>query len=476
MSSITSPPKMSGNPLSWPGGQPKNQPENKEAEEAERKLLLKIDWFILSFCCAAFFCNYLDRSNINNAYVSGMKEDLNMHGNQITRITAVFTAGYIIGMIPNNLMILRFAPHIWFPFTMFAWGILTLGTFRVTSVSQIYIIRFFQGIFESSTFVGTQYILGSWYTSSELGKRTALFTASGLLGQMVSGALQSGIHKTLHNRHGIAGWRWLFIIDACITIPIAVYGFVLFPDTPERARVGYLTAEEKRLAMERLPKREDTRLDWSVWKRVLGRWHCYAFAILWAIGGELESLGKHNLLGLYLQDMGRSISDRNNYPMVGFAIGIIATLLSGVYIDLTGQHWHVGLYVCVMGIVSSVMILVYRPESLIFAGHYIAGQVWCVQTVFFAWANWVCRRDKEERSIVLATMNISNNAWTVWWSLTFFSADMGPRFTRGCWAMIACGIVLAVCCTVIKWMQDREEKSRKEEIPLEEIEGQEERV
>lgn len=46
-----------------------------------------------------FFCNYLDRSNINNAYVSGMKEDLHMHGNQITRITAVFTAGYVIGMV-----------------------------------------------------------------------------------------------------------------------------------------------------------------------------------------------------------------------------------------------------------------------------------------------------------------------------------------------------------------------------------------
>jgi hypothetical protein len=29
----------------------------------------------------SFFCNQLDRSNINNAYVSGMKEDLNMHGN-----------------------------------------------------------------------------------------------------------------------------------------------------------------------------------------------------------------------------------------------------------------------------------------------------------------------------------------------------------------------------------------------------------
>lgn len=26
---------------------------------------------------------YLDQQNINNAYVSGMKEDLNLHGNEL---------------------------------------------------------------------------------------------------------------------------------------------------------------------------------------------------------------------------------------------------------------------------------------------------------------------------------------------------------------------------------------------------------
>ena len=63
------------------------------SSKAERKLLFKLDWFILSFCCLAYFCNYLDRSNINNAYISGMKEELNMSGNMITKIGTVFTCG-----------------------------------------------------------------------------------------------------------------------------------------------------------------------------------------------------------------------------------------------------------------------------------------------------------------------------------------------------------------------------------------------
>lgn len=62
----------------------------------ERKLIRKVDFFILSFCCLMYFFNYLDRSNLTQAYVSGMKEDLNFKGNQLTQITTIFTCGYIV--------------------------------------------------------------------------------------------------------------------------------------------------------------------------------------------------------------------------------------------------------------------------------------------------------------------------------------------------------------------------------------------
>lgn len=62
----------------------------------ERKLIRKVDFFILTFCCFMYFFNYLDRSNLTQAYVSGMKEDLNFKGNQLTQITTIFTCGYIV--------------------------------------------------------------------------------------------------------------------------------------------------------------------------------------------------------------------------------------------------------------------------------------------------------------------------------------------------------------------------------------------
>jgi ACS family pantothenate transporter-like MFS transporter len=62
----------------------------------EKKLVRKLDFFILSFCCMMYFMNYLDRSNLTNAYVSGMEEDLGFAGNQLTVINTVFTCGYIV--------------------------------------------------------------------------------------------------------------------------------------------------------------------------------------------------------------------------------------------------------------------------------------------------------------------------------------------------------------------------------------------
>ena len=138
---------------------------------------------------------------------------------------------------------------------MVLWAALTMVTAAAKTPQQIMAIRFFQGVAESTTFVGTHYILGSWYTEKELGKRSGVFTASGLAGTMIGGFVQSGIHGSMDGLRGMEGWRWLFIIDGIITLPVAVYGFALFPDTPKTTRAVYLKREERELAVRRMEGR-----------------------------------------------------------------------------------------------------------------------------------------------------------------------------------------------------------------------------
>ena len=66
----------------------------------ERKFLFKLDLALLTFATLGYFIKYLDQNNINNAFVSGMKEDLGLYQNQLNYMQTYWTVGYVIGGIP----------------------------------------------------------------------------------------------------------------------------------------------------------------------------------------------------------------------------------------------------------------------------------------------------------------------------------------------------------------------------------------
>ncbi len=91
----------------------------------ERRLVRKIDLVVMTFCTLLFLSNYLNRANFNNAYLTGMKEDLNFRGKQFNQVNSMFTAGYIVGLWPNNLILQVVPPRIWLPFCGAMWGVLS---------------------------------------------------------------------------------------------------------------------------------------------------------------------------------------------------------------------------------------------------------------------------------------------------------------------------------------------------------------
>lgn len=42
----------------------------------EKRLIFKLDWFLLSYSCLMFFIKQIDGNNVTNAYASGMSEEL----------------------------------------------------------------------------------------------------------------------------------------------------------------------------------------------------------------------------------------------------------------------------------------------------------------------------------------------------------------------------------------------------------------
>lgn len=316
------------------------------------------------------------------------------------------------------------------------WAALTIVTAAAKTPQHIMAIRFFVGIAESSTFIGTHYILGSWYTETELGKRSGIFTASGLAGTMFGGFIQSGIYRSMNGLAGHKGWQWLFIIDGIITLPVAVYGYFLFPDTPSTTSAPYLSAEERALAMSRVPEvPEQKPISLTFVKRVFRSWQFYGFVVLWIIAGETESFSTNSLLALYMKanpDVKYSVYQLNNYPTGVPAVGIVSTLFWATLTDfLGGKRYLVGYWIAITGVITSAIIL--APSSGIashFAAYYWAGSVYACQATFFAWANDALRYEEDSlRAIVIASMNLGSNAVNAWWSIVFYSANMAPMFT-----------------------------------------------
>ncbi|KAK6203330.1 pantothenate transporter FEN2 [Scheffersomyces amazonensis] len=435
----------------------------------EARLLFKLDWFILSYCCLVYWINYLDRTNLSNAYVSGMMQDLNMKGDEFNIMNTCFTVGYVVALVPHNLILLKVRPRYWMTFCAFAWGVMTLSIYKVTAVYQVYIIRFFTAVFEAVTFTGVHLILGSFYEDHLLPFRTAIFTSSGLVGSIFSGFLQSAIYSSMDNYRGIAGWRWLFIIDFLITVPIVIYGFIFFPDPPQISRAFYFTEEEHQILLAKINKPKHDKLDWTVLKRVFANWHFYLFSFLFAIGGEDESFPINSLFALWLQYYDYSVPDRNHFPMGVFGTGVFFTLASAVYINVTGgnKHWHIGIYIMIIMIISSILLLAGHSNTVaVFIAHYLSGAAYAGQTAYFAWANVVCANDLQERSIVLASMNMFSNAVNAWWSIVFYGADTAPRFTKGMIAMIFTAATTGITSTAIMFLQKRDERLEALEVVL----------
>ena len=125
-----------------------------------------------------------------------------------------------------NLIITVVRPRIWLPSCLFVWSLFVLALYKCNHAYQFYVLRFFIGAVESAAWPGVMYCIGSWYRKSELSSRSGLFVMSGVIGQMFSGYLQAALFTGMHGKGGMSAWRWLFIFDFILAIPVTIYGFV----------------------------------------------------------------------------------------------------------------------------------------------------------------------------------------------------------------------------------------------------------
>ncbi|OQD73379.1 hypothetical protein PENDEC_c015G05313 [Penicillium decumbens] len=236
--------------------QPKYDGSDSEAPQFhninERKLMAKIDAHLLPCLCVLYLLAFLDRVNISNAAILGLKSDLNLEtGTKYNTALTIFFVPYIIVEIPSNILLKKLKPHVWLSLCMFMFGVVMICQGLVTNWGGLMTTRFFLGVFESGMFPGCFYLMGMWYKRSEAQKRFSFFFSSTTLAGAFGGLLAYGLSQ-MNGDRGYSGWRWVFIIEGVITAVVSILLFFLIPDFPEETK--WLNEEERAFIRDKLAK------------------------------------------------------------------------------------------------------------------------------------------------------------------------------------------------------------------------------
>ncbi|RMD41710.1 hypothetical protein DV735_g3386, partial [Chaetothyriales sp. CBS 134920] len=429
----------------------------------ERKFLFKLDGVLLTFASLGYFIKYLDQVNINNAFVSGMKEDLNLYGNELNYMQSLWTVGYVIGEIPSNILLTRVRPSIWIPACEVTWATLTILLALCKNAKQIYALRFFIGLAESTFYPGMQYIIGSWYRKDELAKRSCIFHVSGAIGTMFSGYLMAAVYH-LDGVSGWKGWQWLFIINTIISLPIAAAGFFMMPDLPEITRAWWLKPSEIALANKRMQlegRANRAPFTRAKFKRIFSSWHIYLLSLLYIFfnNGSLSQPA----FALWLKARGFSVEQINLYPTLTAVVTVVSTLAYAWSSDtiFRGERWPPIVFSALINLVVFISLTVWDiPLAWKWACFFLAGFGGGISGLTFAWAHEICSDDNEERALVTGSMNEMAYVFQAWLPLLIWKQVEAPRYPKGMPTMIAVAVLLLITTAAIKYLHQREKAAR----------------
>ncbi|KAL0777272.1 hypothetical protein CaCOL14_006790 [Colletotrichum acutatum] len=379
----------------------------------ERKYVRKLDTFLFSYVLLGYFIKYLDQNNYSNAFVSGMQEELDLYGNERNLLNTYFNIGIILGTIPAQMIQLKY----------------------------LYALRFFIGLLESCSFPGFASILGSWYGKSQLAKRMALFEQTAAIAGMFSGYLQAGLFTGMNGTAGLSGWRWLFIMDGVISIPIALYGFFALPDLPHNTRAFYLQKEDREYGMERIKamgRISPSKLTLKAIKEIYTSWQLWAFILPYLMVAEAGSgTGYFNL---FLKSEGYSVVKTNILPTIGNAIQIVAAFAMGWLSDVTGSRVMTVIFVQVMVLVSNIMLSIWNvPKAALFAAFYLSYTGGAAQPIVISYGHEITQSNANLRQLLVATGNIFTYTFSAWMPVVLFPTYDAPKYRYGYQILILFG-------------------------------------
>ncbi|KAJ3549587.1 hypothetical protein NM208_g426 [Fusarium decemcellulare] len=282
--------------------------------QAGKKVVRKIDFRLIPIMAILYLLAHIDRGNIGNAKIEGMDKDLGLTGNQYNIASTIF-----------------FVPYIIFDSVKYR--------SQENSTKYLAIIPYYR--------LGHRHDLPASFLGQCLLSRVGIqdmsfsndlpFSTPPRPSRVPSVAFSPLALREWTEPGGIAGWRWIFLIEGAVTVAAGLVMPLLIIDTPERAK--WLSDDEKRfidlrlrLSGVRANTDEGDKFSWKLLLRTMVDWKILLGIILaWA--NSVPNAAFKFTMPQIIKQLGFSTAQSQLLTMPPYVCGGISAWLSGRFSD-----------------------------------------------------------------------------------------------------------------------------------------------
>lgn len=429
-----------------------------KTDPAEIALVKKIDRYMLPILWLMYFLNFLDRNAIVNGKLNNLDKDLKLKGTQYNTCVSIFFVGYLVGQVPSNLLLTRIKPAYYMAGWMMAWAIVSTLMAIVKDYKGMLACRFVLGITEAPFYPGAVFMISTFYKRKETATRLSIFYTGNLLASAFSGLIAAAVFAGLDGKHGLEGWRWLFLIQGVITVGAAILAFFMLPNSPRQTK--WLTPDERELAHNRIHKdtteKKDRVSTWKGLREACTDYRTWLFALMQNL--HLSANGFKNFLPTVVQTLGfnRTITLVLTCPpyLISGVVSVIVSWSSGRFNERT---WHItaSKAVAIVGFIVGTATL--NIGARYFAMVLFVGATYGVNNISLAWAAGVLGQTDEKKATVVAIVNTLGNLSFVYTPYLWPDSDK-PRFTVAMYASVGFSAGVILCAWVIRLVLQRDNR------------------
>ncbi|KAJ6099074.1 hypothetical protein N7467_000609 [Penicillium canescens] len=434
--------------------------------EEESEVVKRFDRRLVPFLALLYLLSFLDRSNIGNAKIAGLQEDLQLSPSQYEWLLTAFYITYIL-FEWMTLMYRLVPPHIYISLCVCGWGLIASFQCLATSFWGLVVLRALLGITEAAFGPGVPFYLSLFYRRHELAFRNGLFISAAPLATSFASSLAFLIVK-FSSDGPISPWRTLFLVEGFPSVVVAVFAWFLIPDSPGQAR--FLNPRQRMVAQQRLEENTvdyqqsyGSRFNWREILKTASDPKAYMAAFMF-FSCNVAFSSMPVFLPTIIKDMGYSSLQAQALSAPPYLVAFVVVLLTAYASDHSRSR---SPYLIAHALISSIAYLAialtghfhsHLPPALHTLIRYIC--VYPATAGFFSAITLIItwsmdnRVEKEGKGASIAILNIIGQCGPLLGTRLYPQSD-GPWYVRG---MATCSffmIVVAVLALAMRILLQR---------------------